>query len=133
MDRFCFTSFSPNSLSTLEDRYAAGTRGVHDRAGRQIRIRSLSRLQYGFRRPADQKIPAALQTGGIDDDRVIDVKRWPAAAGSPPSSAMVVFLQAIIVWISVNGFGATGSALQPERSDSSAVVIFGLPLPAVRA
>jgi hypothetical protein len=46
---------------------------------------------------------------------------------------MLVLVNSIIIWMFVNGFGALGLGLQPERSESFACVIFRLPVPAVSA
>jgi hypothetical protein len=46
---------------------------------------------------------------------------------------MLVFLQEIIPAMFVTGLGAVGSGLHPERSESSARVILGFPLPATKA
>lgn len=50
--------------------------------------------------------------------------RWRSCA----SSAMVMFLQAIIAPMLAAGFGELGSGLQPVRSDSLALRHFRLPL-----
>ena len=132
MVRFCFTSFNPSSRSTASKAVMPlGSSAWATLCGRQVRVGRLGLLELRLGRPAHQEIPAALETRRVDH-RVVYVSAGHRLQVLREFGHRGVLARNHRAHFG-NGAGALASGLQPERSESSALVIFGFPLPSVSA
>src|SRR5215470_20312803 len=131
-DRFRVTSFSPSSLSTASNTVMPSGTATSvtllpwDEVG-EDGVGCI--IAFGVQPTRKSQPPARPVASTTGWSMYAFAICWRFCA----RSAIVVFLQEIIVLMFAAGFGAFGSGLQPERSESLAGISFGFPPATVSA